>query len=105
MELDCLNQKDENVELYLKNVIDLIRDKCGCLICWFTIPERKEYKKDKIYEIVDEYISDRNIMVLDLSYIHNNPKYTDMCTYSPNFINDTGNMIIYNKISDIMRRM
>lgn len=101
LELDYSNQKDEIVETYLKNVIKMMKSHCKKLICWYSLPPYRSYKKNNINRILNEMQSD-NIIVKDMSYLFDKEHF-DICAYSGNFINDSANMLIYKNLEEIIR--
>lgn len=103
LELDYSNQNDEIVETYLKNVITTMKSHCKKLICWYSLPPYRSYKKNNINKILNEIPSD-NIIVQDISYVFDKENF-DICTYSGNFINDSGNMLIYKKLEETIRSL
>ena len=50
-------------------------------------------------EFAQKYSKKRDITILDLSFIYDE-EFSEMCTHSKNFINDTGNIMIYKKLFD-----
>ncbi|MBE6485724.1 MAG: hypothetical protein E7Z85_02640 [Methanosphaera stadtmanae] len=103
LELDYSNQKDELVDTYLKNVITMMKSHCKKLICWYSLPPYRSYKKNKINTILNE-IPSENIIFQDISYLFDKEN-VDICSYSGNFINDSGNMLIYKKLEEIIRSL
>lgn len=101
LELDYSNQNDEVVKEHLKDVIELMKTHCKHLICWSSIPGYKSYKKTVINDIVNE-VKDDNISLADYSFIFNKEN-VDICTYSGNYINDSGNVMIYRKLEELIR--
>lgn len=96
LELDYIKQDNEIFDKYSKKVIKKLKSKCDNLICWYTIPKSEE-KYSKLNEFSDKYSKKRNISFLDLSFIYNE-EFSEMCTHSKNYINDTGNIMIYKKL-------
>lgn len=103
LEIDYSNQDDEVVKNYLKNVIKEMQGKCKTIICWSSIPRYKYYKKSFAYQIFKE-LKDNNLYWVDYSFIHDE-KHADFCTYSGNFINDSGNVIIAQKLQERIRSL
>ena len=54
-------------------------------------------KHEKLEKIKDKFSNDKKIKILDLSFIYDE-EYSEMCTHSKNFINDTGNIMIYKQL-------
>ncbi|MBE6485727.1 MAG: hypothetical protein E7Z85_02655 [Methanosphaera stadtmanae] len=97
LELDYVFQDNVFVDRHLKQVINFMMKSCENLICWYTLPPNQKNKKNKIFNILEPILNGENIILEDSSFIYE-PKYADMCTYSNNFINDTGNIMIYKRI-------
>ena len=97
LELDYVFQDNVFVDRHLTQVINFMMKYCEHLICWYTLPSNQESKKNRIFNILEPMLNGENIILEDSSFIYE-PEYVDMCTYSNNFINDTGNIMIYKKI-------
>lgn len=97
LEIDYFSQNDFDIEYYLLKIINFMKKYCNKVICWFTLPNNKEYKKNKIYKILKQEIKFGNIIIKDFSFLHN-AEYYDMCTYSHKFINDAGNIMIFKEL-------
>lgn len=95
LELDSYPQSEEDLEKYLKDVVDLFKSRCKKLICWFALPPESESKKYLIKELLKDY--EDEIIIEDMSCIFSK-EYADMCVYSNRFINDTANVMIYKKL-------
>lgn len=98
LELDYYNQDDAIVDLYLKDVVKLMKKNYKTVICWFTLPPKKNSKKEKIYEILENDIKKGKIILEDCSFLYDE-EYYDMCTFGYHFINDAGNIMIFKKLA------
>ncbi|MBR3139913.1 MAG: hypothetical protein IKF11_03480 [Methanobrevibacter sp.] len=96
LELDYIRQDAAVFDSNAKKVIRKLKSKCNNLICWYTIPKSEE-KYSKLTKFAQRYSNKRNISVLDLSFIYDE-ELSEMCTHSKNFINDTGNIMIYKRL-------
>ena len=96
LELDYVRQDEAVFDKYAKKVIKKLNSKCKHLICWYTMPKSEE-KYSKLIEFAEKYSRKRDITILDLSFIYDE-ELSEMCTHSKNFINDTGNIMIYKKL-------
>ena len=96
LEVDYVNQTDENVDKYLDEIVTILQDYSNQVICWLTIPNNKKYKRQKAKEL----LSNQNMIFRDLSCIHDD--FTDMCTYSRYFINDSANILIFKSMKKII---
>lgn len=103
LEVDYVNQDDELVKQYLSGIISELSSCCKHLICWVCLPKYKQHKIEKIQKIIDE-IPSENVIFKDFSFIYEN-EYSDICTYSGNFINDSGNIMIFKKINELIRSL
>lgn len=97
LELDYFNQDDNYIEIYLPDIIRFMKKYCKKIICWYSISKEKEYKKNKISGILENLVDSTEIIFTDLSFIHDKKHY-EMCRYGPEFINDTGNIMIYKEL-------
>ena len=104
LELDYTLQNDEIFNKYIKKVIKQIKSKTKYLICWYAIPQSEEKKHEKIKKLMKKYSKNKSIEILDLSFIYDE-EYSEMCTYSKNFINDTGNILIYKKLEETIKKI
>lgn len=98
LELDYSNQDDFIVDNYLVDVVNLMLRHCNRLICWFTLPEGFDFKKNKLFNYLEPYLTGKNLILRDMSILYNQDM-VDMCTSSNNFLNDNGNILIYKRIS------
>lgn len=98
IELDYINQNDYYVNTFLEEIYELMNKRCANIIGWFSISD-KNYKKENIFNILKE----KEINIIDINSQHEN--FKDMCTFSNNFINDTGNVFIYKSIKEIVTEL
>ena len=101
LELDYARQDSAVFDKYAKKVIRRLNSKCNKLICWYAVPKSGE-KYSKLTEFGQKN-SKRNVSILDMSFIYDE-EYSEMCTHSGNFINDTGNIMIYKKLYEEINR-
>ena len=94
-EVDSYSQNEEDLEKYLKDVVELLKSRCKKLICWFALPPESESRKLLIKELLSDY--EDEIIIEDISCIYSD-EYSDMCVFSNKFINDTANVMIYKKL-------
>ena len=104
LELDYILQDEKIFNKYVKKEIKQIKSKANYLICWYAIPRTEVKKHEKIKKLMKKYSKDKKIEILDLSFIYNE-KYSEMCTHSKNFINDTGNIMIYKKLEEAIKKI
>lgn len=104
IELDYYSQHESSVESLLPEVISSMKQRCRYLIGWYCIPEAKSFKKTIANNIIREFINNKDLEIIDLSYIHDE-KHREMCVYNPMYINDTGNILIYKKLKENIRRL
>ena len=93
LELDYIRQDDEIFDEYSRKVIRKLKSKCDNLICWYAIPHSETDRHSKLSNFTNKF-SKRNVYVCDLSFIYDD-NHSEMCTHSKNYINDTGNIMIY----------
>lgn len=98
LELDYIRQDSEILDEYAKRIIRKLKSHCNNLICWYAIPESEAGRHEKLDEFAKKF-SKRNVFVTDLSFIYD-AKHSEMCTHSRNYINDTGNIMIYRALSE-----
>ena len=103
LELDYLQQDDEVFNKYIEKVIKKLKEKSNFLICWYSIPQIARSKHKFIEIIKNKYSNNKKIKILDLSYIYED-EYSEMCTHSINYINDTGNIMIYKKLEETIKK-
>lgn len=101
LEVDNFAQDEKYIEKYLKKTIDLMKSYCKQVICWYSTSDNLINNKEKVLEVLNEYDSSENINFIDLSFTFNDEN-RDICTYSNKFINDTGNIMIFKKMEDIV---
>jgi hypothetical protein len=101
LEVDNFSQDEKYVDKYLKKTINLMKTHCKQVICWYSISDDILNNKEKVLKILREYDLDNKIIFIDLSFIFNEEN-KDICTYSDKFINDTGNIMIYKEMEDIV---
>lgn len=89
LEVDYVNQNDTYVERYLDEIVNMLQNHSNYVICWLTIPENKAYKRQKVKEL----LNDKSVIFKDLSYIYED--FSEMCTYSWHFLNDSANIFIF----------
>ena len=104
LELDYIWQNDRIFKKYIEKIIKQIKSKNNYLICWHSIPKTMEKKHEKLRELSEKYSNDEKIVFFDFSFLYNE-EYSEMCTHSKNFINDTGNIMIYKKISEYLKKI
>lgn len=104
IELDYFSQNESVVEEHLVEVINLMKSKCKHIIGWYTIPEGRAYKKIILNRTIKEFVDNKEIEVLDLSYMYDDD-FKDMCVYNVWFINDSANILIYKELKEVIRRL
>lgn len=104
LELDYFPQNESFIEEDLPQVINLMKKKCKYLIGWYAIPNKKSFKKIIANNIIRNFIYSEEITVVDMSYIYDD-HHKDMCVYNNWFINDSGNLLIYKKLIEEIRRL
>ena len=100
LELDYCNQNDKIVEEYLVKVVDLFKSKCDYLIGWYALEDKDEIKKNRIAELLEDYIDKDEIIIKDLSCLYEKENF-NKCTFGRNFINDTANIYIFRALNKI----
>jgi hypothetical protein len=104
LELDFYSQNELVVEDILKEVIVLMKQRCKQIIGWYCIPENRGYKKLIANNTIKDFINNGDIEILDLSFLYDE-QYKEMSVYNVWFINDTGNILIYKKLEEAIRRI
>ncbi len=104
LELDYFSQNELVVEEDLVDVINLMNQRCKRVVGWYCIPESRMYKSIILNKTIQKLVNNGEIEVLDLSFLYDE-KHKDMCTYNVWFINDSGNIFIYKKIKEVIRRL
>lgn len=102
---DHYRQDDSIVQNYLGEVLSLLSEMTEDVIVWSAIPKEKEYKRTQLEETVKNFKSETKYHCLDLSKYFDDLDYSDMCTYSNNFLNDTGMSAVYNELSHVIQRI
>ncbi|RAP47431.1 MAG: hypothetical protein BZ135_02310 [Methanosphaera sp. rholeuAM6] len=104
LELDYFSQNESVVEEILPEVISLMKKRCKHIIGWYTIPSIKSFKKIIANNIINKFIDNDEIEVIDMSYLYDE-NYRHMCTFNNYYINDAGNILIYKEIEKSIRRL
>lgn len=104
IELDFYSQNELIVENLLEEIITLMKQRCKRIIGWYCIPENRNYKKLIAENTIKDLINNGEIEILDLSFLYDE-KYKDLSIYNVWFINDTGNILIYTKLKEVIRRI
>ena len=97
IELDWSNDADI---FELKSTINAMNSCCEHVIGWYAFSDSTDKKEIINRELSDE-ISRKQIVVEDVSTIFN--EESDMCCYDNKHINDAGNVLIYKKLSTIIK--
>lgn len=97
IELDYLNDNDN---IALNSIIDAMNLCCENVIGWYAFNDSNS-KKDLINQILNDKIKNGLIAIEDMSMIFNEDK--DMCSYDDEHINDAGNVLIYKKLSSLIK--
>ena len=100
-EIDYYNQDDSIVQENLNEILQQLTLKTQNIICWSTINNTKKQKITNIKKTTKKY---KEIKYFDFSDIYN-VNNRDICTSSNNYINDTGNIMLYKKFSTIIKRL
>ncbi|OED29829.1 hypothetical protein [Methanosphaera sp. WGK6] len=101
LEVDYINQNDEYVEEYLEKIMELLTNISSKVICWFTIPNTKSYKKNKLHDLFENNSFSKEVLLKDFSYLYDE-EFIDRCTFSGKFINDYGNILIFKEFNHIL---
>ena len=104
LELDYLRQENDVYDKYVEKVMKQMKSKTNHLICWYAIHKGAKEKHEKLKELTEKYSKDKKIKIFDFSFIYD-AEYSEMCTHSRNFINDTGNIMIYKKLEKIIKEL
>lgn len=104
IELDNYTQNESVIEEVLPVIIPLMKQYCKHLIGWYSISDKKNFKKIIANNTIREFIYSGELEIVDISYLYDD-EYRDMCVYSDIYINDTGNIIIYKKLEEQIRRL
>lgn len=97
LELDYAFQDDVFVERHLRNVVLFFMEHVDNLVCWYTLPYKQDKKKNTIFTTLEPFMNGENFIIEEVSEVYDK-EFLDICTYSNNFINDSGNIMIYKKI-------
>lgn len=103
LELDSFSQNESVSETILPKLIPLMKKRCKKLIGWYAISDEKSYKKIITNNIIKDFIYNGDLEILDLSFLYN--EFDDIGVYSSMYINDTGNILIYKKLEEVIRRL
>ena len=104
LELDNFSQHESVIETLLPRLIPLMKQRCKYLIGWYSISNDKAYKKIIANNTIKEFIYNADLEIVDISCLYDED-YNDMCVYSNVYINDTGNIMIYKKLEEVIRRL
>lgn len=104
LELDYFSQNELAVEEDLIDVINLMNQRCKHVIGWYSIEEGRMYKSIILNKTIQKSVNNGDLEVLDLSYLYDD-EHRDMCTYNVWFMNDSGNILIYQEIKEVIRRL
>lgn len=104
LELDNFSQHESVIETLLPRLIPLMKQRCKYLIGWYSISNDKAYKKIIANNTIKEFIYNADLEIVDMSCLYDED-YRDMCVYSNVYINDTGNIMIYKKLEEVIRRL
>lgn len=104
LELDNFSQHESVIETVLPKLIPLMKQRCKHLIGWYSISNDKAYKKIIANNSIKNYIYNGDLEIVDMSFLYDED-YRDMCVYSNVYINDTGNIFIYKKLQEVIRRL
>ena len=70
----------------------------------YTLQNDEIFNKYIIKKLMKKYSKNKRIEILDLSFIYDE-EYSEMCTYGKNFINDMGNILIYKKLEETIKKI
>ena len=102
IEADHIRQDDAIVQNNLKDLLYLISFMTKNVLVWSSIPDQKEQKRTTLQLITDQMKANAVFHYLDISQCYD-PSMSDMCTFSENFINDTGMVLVSNYLYHYMR--
>lgn len=97
IELNCLNNQSADDMKYVVNAMNLC---CEHIFGWYAFDD-SDSKKDVINQKLSDEINDGLIVIEDMSLIFN--QHRDMCSYDDENINDAGNVLIYKKLSRLIK--
>ena len=92
IELNGLNHEKISTN-NLRNLIDYLNSHCDILIGWYYLKEINEVAE----ELLKEEIENNTIILKNISLIFNE-KNRDMCSYGNEYINDSGNILIFKEL-------
>jgi len=101
IEVDNYSQDKILLNEYLIKTINIMKGFCNRIICWYSISNYTEEQKKNLEKLLENEISSNNLELLDISFIFNSEN-KDLCTFSDKFINDTGNIMIYKEMEEIV---
>lgn len=104
LELDYIKQNNQIFDKYHEKVIKQLKSKSNHVICWYAIPKTEIDKHAKLKKIKENFSNDKKVEIIDLSFIYDE-QHSEMCTHSKNYINDTGNIMIYKKIEQTINHI
>lgn len=101
LEIDNYIQDKGLLKKYLMETINLMKTFCNHIICWYSISNYTDEQKKDIEKLLEKEIKSDKIELLDISYLFN-AENKDLCTFSDKFINDTGNIMIYKQMEELV---
>lgn len=101
LEIDNYSQDKRILKKYLKATIKSMKSICDNIICWYSISNYTQEDKENIEKMLENEISSNEIELLDISHIFSQEN-KDICAYSDKFINDTGNVMIYKQMEQLI---
>ncbi|MDE7131285.1 MAG: hypothetical protein K2O65_05755 [Lachnospiraceae bacterium] len=103
LESDGIGQDKKMIECYLDKILSQLSKDCVILI-WHSLPKTDLEKKKLLSGIVkNRVLYSTNCIYLNLDFIFSE-EYIDLCTYSVNFVNDAGNILIYESLNQEIKR-
>lgn len=101
IEVDNYSQDKSLLNEYLLETIELMKKYCSKILCWYSISNYTPEQKKDLEKLLENEISTDKVELLDISYLFDNEN-KDLCTFSDKFINDTGNIMIYKQMEEIV---
>lgn len=101
LEVDNYSQDKNLLNEYLVETIEIMKGFCNKIICWYSISNYTPQQKENLEKLLEDELSSNKVELLDISYIFNSEN-KDLCTFSDKFINDTGNIMIYKQMEEIV---
>lgn len=101
LEVDNYIQDKTLLDEYLLETLKVMKTFCNRIICWYSISNYTTKQKKHLEKLLEKEISSGNIELLDISYLFN-AENKDLCTFSDKFINDTGNIMIYKHMEELV---